>query len=290
MLTVVLILPPSVASGKRAESVVYPTLADCGDNELQDALEEAVKNRLGDIFWNDVEIGNAALAVVDVTDLQQPKMADLNGNRMMYAASLPKLAILLGVFHLIDTGRLKYDAAIEQSLTRMIRYSSNQAATEMLNRVGFKRLAAILRSDRYRLYAQQYNGGLWVGRDYSGGRVWQRDPLHNVSHGATAFQTARFYYLLLTGQLVSALLTEDMFRILSDPAIEHKFVEGLSDESGVEIYRKSGTWRQYHADSGIVEYDAFKYIAVALVKDPHGDSLMTQLIDVIDDVVRRLHR
>ena len=285
MLAVPFILASPIASEKRAEGAAYPSLVDCRDGKLQKALEEAVKSRLGDIFWNDVEIGNASIAVVDVTDLQQPRMAALNGSRMMYAASLPKLAILLGVFHLIDSGQLGYDAGIKRSLTRMIRYSSNRAATEMLNLVGFKRLAAILRSDRYQLYARGYNGGFWVGRDYSGGPVWQRDPLHNVSHGATA----RLDDLLLTEQLVSSTLTADMLDILSAPGIEHKFVKGLKDESEVEIYRKSGTWRQYHTDSGIIVHDYFEYIAVALVKDPRGGSLMTRLIDVIDDAIARLH-
>jgi beta-lactamase class A len=53
-------------------------------------------------------------------------------------------------------------------------------------------------SPRYRLYDPRHYGGLWVGKDYAKSGLWRRDPLHNLSHGATAMQVARFYYLLKT--------------------------------------------------------------------------------------------
>jgi len=34
----------------------------------------------------------------------------------------------------------------------------------------------------------KYDGGIWVGRDYAGGKVWKLDPIHNISHGASAMQ------------------------------------------------------------------------------------------------------
>ena len=79
-----------------------------------------------------------------------------------------------------------------EKLTRMIRNSSNSAATEILQRVGMDYLAELLQSPRYRLYDPERNGGLWVGKAYGKTPAWKRDPLHNLSHGATALQVARF--------------------------------------------------------------------------------------------------
>ena len=156
----------------------------------------------------------------------------------------------------------------------------------MLNKVGKAYLARLLQSPRYRLYDPKRNGGLWVGKEYAKSGAWKRDPLHNLSHGATALQVARFYYLLETGQLVSPELSRQMKDILGHPAIEHKFVKGLkSVHPQSRIYRKSGTWRQYHSDSAIIEHDGRRYIAVALAKSPRGGQWLSDLIVAMDKLV-----
>jgi len=227
-----------------------------------------------------------SIVLVDITDPSFPRMAYVNPNQMMYAASLPKIAILLGAFERIANGEMTLDAATRDKLELMIRNSSNQAATEMLNMVGKAYLAKLLQSPRYRLYDPEKNGGLWVGKEYSKSGAWKRGPLHNLSHGATALQVARFYYLLQTGRLVSPELSRQMKTILGDPAIEHKFVKGLrSVHPESRIYRKSGTWGQYHADSAIIEHDGRRYIAVALAKSPQGGKWLTDLIVAMDKLV-----
>ena len=45
-----------------------------------------------------------ALALVDATDAAAPRLAMLNGDRMMYAASMPKVAILLGALAEAESG------------------------------------------------------------------------------------------------------------------------------------------------------------------------------------------
>jgi beta-lactamase class A len=215
-----------------------------------------------------------------------PGSASVNGDEMMYAASLPKIAILLGAFERVARGELKLDGMAREKLTAMIRHSSNQAATEMLNRVGKPFLASLLQSPRYRLYDPQHNGGLWVGKDYGKAAAWKRDPLHNLSHGATALQVARFYYLLQTGRLVSPRACREMKAMMSEPAIHHKFVKGLEGaKPGSRIYRKSGTWRDWHSDSAIVERDGRRYIAVALAHDPRGADWLSRTIVALDDLV-----
>jgi beta-lactamase class A len=227
-----------------------------------------------------------SIVLVDITNPSSPRMAYVNPNEMMYAASLPKIAILLGAFERISNGEMTLDKKTWQKLAHMIRNSSNRAATEILNQVGKVYLANLLQSPRYRLYDPQKNGGLWVGKEYSKSGAWKRDPLHNLSHGATALQVARFYYLLQTGRLVSPERSRQMKSILSNPAIEHKFVKGLkSVHPDSRIYRKSGTWHQYHADSAIVEHDGRRYIAVALAKSRQGGKWLSDLIVAMDDLI-----
>ncbi len=260
----------------------YPLLRDSRDPGLQRDVNQLIKH-LG--LQQAVANKQLALAVTDITDPANPRLAEVNGDEMIYAASLPKIAILLAAFVEIDEGRMELDKATHESLTKMIRFSSNTEAARMTRRVGIERIAEILTSPRFRLYDPQYNGGLWVGKEYSKKGAWKKDPLHNLSHGATAIQTARFFYLLETGQLVSPELTKEMKEILSHPGIKHKFVKGLQDRPGVNIYRKSGTWRTWHADGALVEHDGHKYIVVGLAKHQDGGRWLSQLIGPIDDLV-----
>ena len=253
------------------------------DPVLQKNLEQRLKT-LG--LNSSVKAKKLAVALIDITDIDQPKVATVNGDRMMYAASLPKIAILFGAFQRIEDGGLELNDETRELMTRMIRYSSNQAASQVLNLVGKEYLATLLQSPEYRLYDVARNGGLWVGKSYGKAGAWKRDPLHNLSHGATAVQAARFYYMLEKGQLVSPQLTVDMKEILSKPSITHKFVKGLQAiHPQAEVYRKSGTWKQWHSDSVMVEHDGHRYIAVALAESPQGGKWLSDLIVAIDEIV-----
>jgi beta-lactamase class A len=255
-----------------------PSLWNCFDNVLQRQLDKTL-TQLG--LRKAVNNKKLSVVLVDITRLDKPRVAAVNGDEMQYAASLPKIAILLGAFVEIEQGEMKLDQDTRESLTRMIRVSSNQDATRMLNRVGKNRLLDILQSTKFHLYDPKVNGGLWVGKEYGKSAAYQRDPLHNLSHGATAMQTARFYYLLETGQLVGPRLTREMKSMLGNPGIHHKFVKGLADYPDAKIYRKSGSWRQWHADSAIVEAEGHKYIIVALAEDPNGGTWLSRLIQPV---------
>lgn len=260
----------------------YPSLHDRVEPAFQQRLEQVVDD-LG--LRSAADAGRLGLALVDITVPEGPRVAAINGDRMLYAASLPKIAILLGAFEAVEHGDMRLDGPTAAELSDMIRVSSNQAATRLLNRVGKSKLAKILSSPRYRLYDPNLNGGLWVGKDYAKKGVWRRDPLHNLSHGATALQTARFYYLLETGRLVTPERSRQMKALMANSGINHKFVLGLAGRPNARIYRKSGSWRQWHADSALVEHAGHTYIAVGLVEHPDGGKWLSRLIVAMDDLV-----
>jgi len=265
----------------------YPSLWESYDPGLQTKLDRTLK-KLG--LDTAVQKGTLGIALVDITNLDEPRVASVNGDKMIYAASLPKIAILLGAFVEIERGKMQLDSETRASLTRMIRNSSNVDATLMLNRVGKQRLLDILQSDEYHLYDPLVNGGLWVGKEYGKSAAYKRDPLHNLSHGATPLQAARFYYMLETGQLVNPKLTAEMKRMLGNPGIHHKFVKGLESHPEAKIFRKSGSWNKWHADSAIVEAEGHKYIVVALAENPEGGRWLSSMIKPIHEfmVPRRL--
>ena len=248
-------------------------LNESGDLQLQQALEVLVLEQNLAAAVNKQQL---ALVLVIVTDPDNPRLAEINGHHMVYAASLPKIAILLGAAVAIHEGRLELNDELQNDLDEMIRHSCNACATKVLGLVGREELLEILQSPEYNFYDQEA-GGLWVGKDYGPGSAYRRDPLSGLSHGATAYQAARFYYKLQTGTLVSLEQSEMMLDVLSRPGISHKFVKGLEAYPNLEIFRKSGTWKTYHADSALVRTDGLAYIIVALANNVNGAAWLEQL-------------
>ncbi len=267
-----------------AAQAPYTDLRDAHDPELQATLDRA----LGAVpkFWDRVHNRQLGMVVAEITDRRHPRVAWYNPELMLYAASLPKIAIVLGVFVEVERGVLALDEETRQQLIRTVRHSSNRDATALLHKVGFERLAEILQDERHgKLYDPDHGGGLWVGKAYGKAPAWRRDPLHGISHGASAMQAARLYYGVVTGTLIDRKHFPVLREIFGNPAIKHKFVKGLEGREGVRLYRKSGTWRDYHADSGLVKRDNLAYIAVAIDRHAEAGRGLVASIRVIDDVM-----
>ena len=251
------------------------------------ALQKQVTQALAELdLTDDARRRRLAVVLVDASDLEQPRVAAVNGDEMMYAASLPKIAVLLAAFEKIAQGKMELDRDTEWQLHKMIKASSNTAATEMMHRVGKEYIARVLLSPRYRLYDPQHNGGLWVGKDYAKAGLWRRDPLNNLSHGATAMQVARFYYLLETENLVTPEHSRKMKEILGNSLLRHKFVRAMNRiNPAALLFRKSGSWRTYHSDSALVEHDGRKYIAVVLSNDEEGVAWLDEILTALDSII-----
>lgn len=261
----------------------YPELRQAVDGELQRSLEGHI-DRLG--LRRAVRDRRLAATLVDITDIAHPRLAQVNGDAMMYAASLPKITILLAAFQRIHDGSLALEDPLREHLTAMIRHSSNASAREALEIVGRDYVLKLLQSERYHFYEANEGGGLWLGKSYGKEPAFKRDPLHNISHGATSHQVARFYYLLATDRLVDRDACEAMREILGEPGLGHKFVGALNAaHPGSTFLRKSGTWRTYHSDSAIIERDGRRYIAVVLANDPRGADWLAKLVLAMDDLV-----
>ena len=91
---------PMAAAARSAEE--YPLLRESVDPALQERLDKLVEKQG---LENAVRQGKLAIALVDITEITRPRMAAVNGDRMEYAASLPKIAILLAAFVQIEQGK-----------------------------------------------------------------------------------------------------------------------------------------------------------------------------------------
>jgi beta-lactamase class A len=78
-----------------------------------------------------------------------------------------------------------------------------------------------------------------------------------------------------------------MLTLLAGTAMTHKFVYHLKDTSSLEhVYRKSGTWRDWHADSVLVwQDDGRRYILTGLVEDARGEQILRDLLPAAEEVL-----
>jgi beta-lactamase class A len=85
------------------------------------------------------------------------------------------------------------------------------------------------------------------------------------------------------GELISPWASAEMKRISGHPEIQHKFVLGLQGTKS-RIFRKSGTYKNWHADAAIVERGEIKYVAVALVETSQK-GVLSKLIVELDGII-----
>ena len=100
---------------------------------------------------------------------------------------------------------------------------------------------------------------------------------------ANAIQAARLYYGMLTGTLLDQKHLPFLAEIFGEPGLNHKFVKGLRGRKDAAIYRKSGTWRNFHADGAVVAREGLEYIAVAVDTVPEAARGFVDGIQLIDD-------
>lgn len=219
-----------------------------------------------------------------VFDLLTGRLAMIAPDKQDYAASVPKVAILLTYF-VVHPDVAALDAGTRNTLGLMAKQSSNTAATEISVPLGIQTVLDVI--DQHDFYDIDHGGGLWFGRHYGGGGERIGDPLMDHSHAATVRQLLRFWLQLEQGQLVSPEVSTVMKEIFASPELEHTdldFVTGLAGRD-VQILRKWGGWQDWHHDSAIISGPGRRYILVGMTNDPNGERYLEGLAVGIDDAL-----
>jgi beta-lactamase class A len=255
------------------------------NRQLQARLGLALKQH--PLWQSLVSQQKMTVGLVDLSDPKKPRFAKVNGNVMMYAASLPKIAALLASFQGFEDGTLRETPQMRADLIEMIRRSDNFAASQVINQIGLRRIAAVILDPRYHFYDQKRGGGLWVGSDYGRHLEQNPEPLKNLDHAASVTQVCRFYYLLAYGRLINRERSRQMLKIMAFPDLDDKFVRALGDSvSPHHLYRKSGEYRISYSDSILVWNGARRrYILVAMVEDAQGETILRQLLPAMEQIL-----
>lgn len=223
---------------------------------------------------------------VGLLDLNTLRFAAVRPDRQDYAASVPKIGILLGYFQLHPQAAPNLDTQTRHELGDMIKQSSNEMAAKYSRQVGLKPIQTVI--DSYHLYDAKHGGGLWVGKHYGQDGERYGDPVGDNSHAATVRQLVRYYLLLEQGRLVSPAASKTMREIFESPDIPHrddKFVKGLEGRE-VQVLRKAGWWEDWFLDSAIITGSGRHYIAVAMTHHPKGEEYLIEYAAAVDDLLQ----
>lgn len=261
-------------------------LRELHDSELTAELRSKLN---ANPLWRDlIRQKKLSVGIVDMTTGENVRFASLNGRHMMYAASLPKIAVLAAAHDAIERGELKESAEVKRDMRLMIAKSNNAATTRMIDRVGFDNIERTMTDPELKLYDPEFGGGLWVGKRYAAGGKRHPDPMKGISHAATTEQICRYFYLLANDELISPDASDKMRSYLVDPELHHKFVSVLDQVApNAKVYRKSGSWSTFHADVAMVEGPKRNYIITALVDDPRGEQIIRELGVVLDRMLKQ---
>ena len=223
---------------------------------------------------------------VGVLDLKTLRLALVRPDRIDYAASVPKIGILLAWFQLHPETATKLDPAMRHEFGLMIKASDNATAAKYSERLGLHTIQGIL--NRQGLYDLEHGGGLWIGKHYGKSTERYGDPLTNDSHAATIRQLLRYYLWLEQDKLVSPAASATMRAIFASPDIAHiddKFVKGLAGREA-QLLRKSGGWEDWYLDSAIVSGGGRHYLIAAMTHHPQGNAYLAEFAAAVDDLLK----
>ncbi len=224
-------------------------------------------------------------AAAGVLDLKALRLAMTHPDRGEYAASVPKIGILLAYFQLHPQAATNLDGQTRHELGLMVKASDNAMTAKFSQEMGLRQIQEVLNS--YHFYDADHGGGIWIGKHYGRGGERIGDPLGDNSHAATVRQLLRYFLLLEQGKLVSPMASKTMREIFASPDIPHdriKFVQALSDRK-VQIIRKWGSWEDWRHDTAVVTGSRRHYILVALTHHPKGDEYLVDFAKSVDDLM-----
>lgn len=265
-------MPPALAD----YTLDYTTPIDAGLQAAVEAIDVRLRARFG---------MTEAQTSAGVLDLKTLRLAMVRPDRGDYAASVPKIGIMLAWFALQPDALAKLDDNTRRELGLMIKASDNALAAKFSQQLGLKNIQRVL--DSHGLYDAAHGGGLWVGKHYGKADERYGDPVGNNSHAATVRALLRFYLLLEQDRLVSPAASAAMRDIFASPAIPHiddKFVRGLAGRNA-ELRRKSGWWEDWFLDSAVVTGGGRHYLIVAMTHHRQGDAYLGEFAAAVDDLL-----
>ncbi len=264
---------PFEAYGASAQNISLPPEPMVSE-QLQQALDRIVAKNLKN--QPDLASSQVRLAVIDLTNLQQPRLAQYNGLEPVYPSSVIKMVYMAYVYHLAKQGVLEITPKVHKKLYQMIHPSSNTATAWIVD-LWSQTSGGELRSPReYKAFARRRNAcnrwlrSLGITQINACQKTWgspippgEKQFLRNgkpsgpwVNRNAmTAVAAARFLQLLAQNALVDKKSCDAMRKLMvrdvrNQPYQRMRIAGGTP--KGSKVCSKTGTTSDTFHDAGTV--------------------------------------
>ncbi|MFQ6041516.1 MAG: serine hydrolase [Candidatus Poribacteria bacterium] len=238
-----------------SKTIQKPNLTSSLDSRLEADIDRYIKRlrRRGILSKTD----RTSFVVYDIS--MQKKMASINEDEPIMAASLIKNFVMLAYFHQVKHNRLRHTSLNRLHLRRMIQRSSNPSTNYFIRLLGGPRnVTRILRSNYP--YFEQTRIVEYIPR---GGRTYRNTT--------SAHDLNRFYNQLWLGNLP---YSEKMKYYLGLPNRD-RIHTNTRIPKGVKVYNKTGTVYGMVGDSGVL-----------VIKDSKGRQRAYAFTGMIEDKTR----
>ncbi len=212
-----------------------------------------------------------------VIDLKEPRVAMINGNRMFYGASVPKIAIVLEYLRQHPELVEKPDPVVMHELQQVIKRSNNELAAKYGKLAGLNNIQAMLQSTDYSFYDENQGGGLWCGKFYGLDAPRIGDPLDDLSHAANVRQCLRYYLMMEQNRLGNPAICNRLREIFAASWLDFhddNFVAGLKGMN-LTMFRKNGLLEDWHLDTARVALSDRPVLLAGIVHHPNGPKYLS---------------
>ncbi len=274
-------------------------------NNICDSLGLLMDFHVGDDGWEQI-----SLAVLDISE-NKASIAHINGDNFIYPASFYKIyvaAVILGEIEkgkfslwdsIICTGKNIVDKSkelpepsplisegdsgtINYLLDLMITRSDNTSANFLID------IATRPEINRF-ITANGWNGSevtrKFLKRKYE-------DPGYDTIRGTQtcAIHAVEFFYKVYTNSLISPWVSQQLMSFLGRQLDKTKLALGLP--SNAMMYHKTGWWRYWTADAGIILSGKSKYIlAIFLpIEMAKAVPIIKTISSSVHDFMQRRHK
>jgi beta-lactamase class A len=249
----------------------------CGatGNELEAEIERYVKSlRARKVIRGDER---TAWVVYDLTS--GTKLASINENTQLQAASMIKPYLALAYFHQLKAGRLSYGSTSRRHLELMIQKSNNVSTNWVMRQTGGPAATQALLKRHYPSLCKQLRLVEYIP---AGGRTYR--------NRGSAGDYARFLDALWKGNLPQS---KEILRLMALPGRDRIYSNAKRVPSGTQVYNKTGSTAMCCGDMGILvargrNGRSYPYAIIGIIESSNRNNSYGSWISSRGDVIREV--
>ncbi|MDF1825609.1 MAG: serine hydrolase [Verrucomicrobiales bacterium] len=207
------------------------------------------------------------------------KLASINENTPLQAASMIKPYLALAFFHQVQAGRIIYGPTSRRHMELMIQKSNNDSTNWIMRQTGGPSATQALLKRHYPSLCQHISLIEYIPK---GGRTY--------GNRGSAGDYARFLEALWKGTLP---YSKEILRVMSLPGIDRLYTDAKRVPAGTAVYNKTGSTAMCCGDMGILvargrNGRSYPYVVIGIIESGTRNTSYSTWISRRADVIREV--